>query len=83
MIHDDRPHVHWKLAVIEKISKGGGFNQSAEVRSEQAVAKLNRLIAKLYPLEVTDDSTTFIQNTTTDMHRSLCSSVIESLCHLA
>ena len=65
LIHDDGPRVYWKLAVIEKLSKGGdGLIRSAEVRTSNG--KTNRPIARLYPLEVTDDSTTSEQNTVTE-----------------
>ena len=55
--------------IIEKISKGGdGLIRSAEVRTSNG--KTNRPIARLYPLEVTDDSTTSMQNSVTEENTS-------------
>ena len=65
LIHDDGPRVQWKLAVIEKLSEGGdGLIRAADVRTSSG--KTNRPITKLYPLEVTDDSTTAVKNSATE-----------------
>jgi len=69
LIHNDGPRIHWKLTVIEKLSKG--VIRSAEVRTNSG--KTNRPIAKLYPLEVTDDSTTSIQSRATEVQNKTCS----------
>ena len=52
LIHDDTPRTQWKLAIIEQVNKGAdGLICSANVRTSSG--KTNRLIARLYPLEVT------------------------------
>ena len=74
-MHDDIPRVHWKLAVVEKLITGlDGYTRAAEIRT--ATGKTNRSIAKLFPLEVTeeisnptvsDSQATQEHNTTTDI----------------
>ena len=71
LIHDDGPRVHWKLVVIDKLSKGGdGPIHSADIRTSSG--KTNRPIANLYLLEVTDDSMTPTQNRGTEELNSTC-----------
>ena len=74
-MHDDIPRVHWKLAAVEKLITGlDGYTRAAEIRT--ATRKTNHPIAKLFPLEVTEEiynpSVSYSQatqehNTTTDI----------------
>jgi len=49
LIKDKEPHIHWKPTMIEKIfKKRDGLNPF-----RTSSGKTNRLIAKLYTLEVT------------------------------
>ena len=51
LVHDDKPRIKWKLAVIENLTEGkDGYVRSADIRTTNG--KTNRPIAKLYPLEV-------------------------------
>ena len=51
LIHDDKPRVDWRLAVIEELIPGGdGLIRAANLRT--STGKTNRPITKLYPLEV-------------------------------
>ena len=51
LVHDDKPRINWKLAVIENFIEGeDGQIRAAHIRT--ATGKTNRPIAKLYPLEV-------------------------------
>ena len=71
LIHDDGPHVQWKLTLTEKLSEGGdGLIHAADVRTSSG--KTNQLIAKLYPLEMTDDSTTATKNRATEEQDDTC-----------
>ena len=50
-IHDDTPRVNWRLAVVEKLLRGNDERvRAAEIRT--AKGRTNRLINKLYPLEI-------------------------------
>ena len=50
-VHDDTKRVNWRLAVIKAVHKGAdGLIRSADIRT--ATGKMNRSIARLYPLEV-------------------------------
>ena len=54
LIHDDSPRARWKMAVIENLIKGNDGNiRAAEVRTDSG--RMNRPIAKLYPLEITSE----------------------------
>jgi len=75
-VHDDIPMVNWKLAVV--ITGLDGYNRAAEIRT--ATGKTNCPIAKLFPLEVTeeisnasvsDSQVTQEHNTTTDIVQCL------------
>ena len=51
LIHDDKPCVDWRLAVIEELIPGGdGVIRAANICI--STGKTNRPITKLYPLEV-------------------------------
>ena len=53
-IHDDAPRNQWKLGVIEGLNRGNdGYIRSVTVRT--ASGRINRPIARLYPLEVSVD----------------------------
>ena len=57
LIHDDGPRVNWRLAIVTKLLTGGdGLTRAAEIRTSTGTT--NRPIAKLYPLEVNDDTGT-------------------------
>ena len=57
LVHDDKPRIKWKLAVIENLTEGkDGHVRSTDIRT--ANGKTNRPIAKLYPLEVRAITTT-------------------------
>ena len=67
LVHDDTARVNWRLAVIESLNKGeDGLVRSANIRT--TTGRINRPIARLYPLEVTaaDQPTTDDQNQMTD-----------------
>ncbi|XP_065918802.1 uncharacterized protein [Dysidea avara] len=56
LIHDDTARVNWRMAVIESVNKGAdGMIRSADIRT--STGRTNRPIARLYPLELTDDTT--------------------------
>ncbi len=51
LVHDDKPRVNWKLAVIENLIEGeDGQIRAAHIRT--STGKTNRPIARLYPLEI-------------------------------
>lgn len=53
LVHNEGPRMEWKLADIDKlIISPDGEVRATEIRT--AVGKTNRLISKLYPLEVTE-----------------------------
>jgi len=55
-VHDEGPQIQWRLAVIEKLNKGGdGMTRSADIRTSSG--RTNRPIVKLYPPEVTSNDT--------------------------
>ena len=67
IIHDDKPRLHWKLAIVEDLIKGNdGLVQAANVRIENYTT--TRPIVKLYPLEVS--SCDQHQNTLNDAESS-------------
>ena len=52
LIHEDKPRIMWKLAVIKGVNKGAdGLIRSADIQT--TTCKTNWPIAPLYPLEVT------------------------------
>ena len=52
LVHDDTPRVKWRLAVIEDVLVGeDGLIRAVNIRT--STGKTNRLVTKLYPLEVT------------------------------
>ena len=62
LIHDERPRIDWRLAVIEDLIPGGdGLIRAASIRT--STGKTTRPITKLYPLEV---NTNLHTNTTAD-----------------
>ena len=51
LVHDDKPRLDWKLAVIEELLTGNdGLVRAANIRTRNYVT--SRPISKLYPLEV-------------------------------
>ena len=53
IIHDDKPRLQWKLAVVEDLIKGNdGLIRAAHIRTDNV--KTTRPIVKLYPLEVNE-----------------------------
>lgn len=55
IIHDDKPRLQWKLAIVENLIKGNdGLVRAAHVRTENH--RTTRPIIKLYPLEVSSGS---------------------------
>ena len=51
IVHDDTPHMMWKLAVIEELIVGrDGLMQAAMIRTANGMT--SRHISKLYPLEL-------------------------------
>ena len=57
LIHDDTTRVNWKMAVIESVNKGAdGKIWSANIRTP--TGRTNRPVAHLYPLELSEDTTT-------------------------
>ena len=54
IIHDDKPRLQWKLAVVEDLIKGNdGLIRAAHIRTDNV--KTTRPIVKLYPLEVSSN----------------------------
>ena len=54
IVHDDKPRVQWKLAVVEDLIEGGdGMVRAAHIRMDKL--KTTRPIVKLYSLEVSDN----------------------------
>ena len=54
LIHDDKPRLNWKLAVIKELVEGNdGLVRAANVRTKNGIT--SRPIAKLYPLEVSSE----------------------------
>ena len=74
LIHDDKLHVDWRLAVIEEFIPGGdGLIRAANIRT--STGKTNRPITKLYPLEVnTNVDSTVPEVTNAVSDDSTCSS---------
>ena len=65
LIHNDKPHVDWRLAVIEELIPGGdGLIRAANTRT--STGKTNIPITKLYPLEVNANLDTTVPNTESD-----------------
>ena len=53
IVHDEKPRIQWKLAVVEKLIEGrDGLVRAAHIRMDNL--KTTRPIVKLYPLEVSD-----------------------------
>ena len=53
IVHDDKPRIQWKLAVVEKLIEGrDGLVRAAHIRMDNL--KTTRPIVKLYPLKVSD-----------------------------
>ena len=53
IVHDDKPRVQWKLAVVEELIEGrDGMVRAAHIRMDKL--KTTRPIVKLYPLEVSE-----------------------------
>ena len=51
LIHDDTPRMQWRLAMIEEVIGGlDGLVRAARIRTSSG--KTNRLLAKLFPLEI-------------------------------
>ncbi|XP_065886661.1 uncharacterized protein [Dysidea avara] len=66
LVHDDCPHIDWKLAVTEGLTTGNdGMVHLANIRTKNGVT--NRPVTKLYPLKVTSDAGS-IQDQMTDVH---------------
>ena len=62
LIHDEKPRIDWRLAVIEDLIPGGdGLIRAASIRT--STGKTTRPITNLYPLEV---NTNLHTNTTAD-----------------
>ena len=56
LIHDDTARVNWRMAVIESVNKGtDGIIRFANIRT--STGRTNRPVARLYPLELTEDTT--------------------------
>ena len=52
MVYDEGPRSSWKLAVIEDLLRGGdGLVRAAHIHT--STDYINRLVSKLYPLDVT------------------------------
>ena len=61
LVHDDTPRINWRLAVVEDTIAGeDGLVRAANIRT--STGRTNRLIAKLYPLEVTAEDPLFKQH---------------------
>ena len=57
LIHDDTPRINWRMAVIESVNKGAdGMILSVNVLT--STGRTNHPIARLYPLELTEDTVT-------------------------
>ncbi|XP_065894153.1 uncharacterized protein [Dysidea avara] len=57
LVHDDAARINWRMAVIESVNKGAdGMIRSANIRT--TTGRNNRPIARLYPLEITVETST-------------------------
>ena len=55
MVHDDKPRNTWKLAIIEELIRGNdGLVRAANIRTKNG--RTNRPITKLYPLEISAET---------------------------
>ncbi|XP_062590223.1 uncharacterized protein LOC134251820 [Saccostrea cucullata] len=53
-IHEEKPRIMWKLAVVEELIQGrDGFVRAATLRTKNGLT--NRPIVKLYPIEVNEN----------------------------
>ncbi|XP_065911263.1 uncharacterized protein [Dysidea avara] len=60
IVHDEKPRMQWRLAVVEGLIKGGdNLTRAAHIRMGNY--KTTRPIVKLYPLEVSDPHQTSSQ----------------------
>ena len=56
LIYDDTTRVNWKMAVIESVNKGVDAKiRSANIRTP--TDRTNRQVARLYPLELSENAT--------------------------
>lgn len=56
LIHDDTARVNWRMAVIESVNKGAdGMIRSANIHT--STGRTNCPVAHLYPLELSEDTT--------------------------
>ena len=54
-IHDDKPRIQWKLGVVDELLTGNdGITRAVKLRTNSGYT--NRLVVKLYPLEITNTS---------------------------
>ena len=61
IVHDEKPRMQWRLAVVERLVKGGdSLVRAAHIR--MGSYKTTRPITKLYPLEVSDPDEMNSQN---------------------
>ena len=67
IVHDDKPRMQWRLAVVEKLITGkDNLVRAAHIR--MGTYKTTRPIVKLYPLEVSseDDISQAVTDNTSD-----------------
>ena len=65
LIHDDIPRAKWRMVVVEQLMRGkDGYVRAANIRYNGG--RTNRLISKLYPLEVTSVATEKVDQNTVD-----------------
>ena len=65
LIHDDTTRVNWRMAVIESVNKRpDGMIRSANICT--STGRTNRPVARLYPVELTEDTTNTPMNGRTE-----------------
>ena len=66
LVHDNYPHINWKLAVIASLIRGNdGMVHSANIHTKNGAT--NRPVMKPYPLEVTTSNAGSIRERATDV----------------
>jgi len=60
IVHDDKPRLYWKLAVVKDLIEGNDrLVRAAHIRMSNY--KTTRTIVKLYPLEISSNDTEELQ----------------------
>ena len=67
LVHDDCKRIYWKLVIVESLIYGkDNLVRAANIRT--AKGPTNRAVTRLYPLEITADTTDHNDTTDRDTH---------------